>query len=165
MSAYIDQYASLFSQLERMGKDAAIPESHKAPMLLAPINLDSVLEFTAAVLRTKEVSELTWDFVATTLIDEYNARQSPAPVRQSRRKKRNGNTKDPIGSDFENTVEEFAAAMRGRTPRGTKCDFFDRIGHTANRCFLNPDNPNNRCLLYTSPSPRDQRGSRMPSSA
>ena len=23
----------------------------------------------------------------------------------------------------------------------------------------------NRCLLYTSPSPRDQRGSRMPSSA
>ena len=25
--------------------------------------------------------------------------------------------------------------------------------------------PNNACLLYTSPSPRDQRGSRMPSSA
>ena len=24
---------------------------------------------------------------------------------------------------------------------------------------------NNTCLLYTSPSPRDQRGSRMPSSA
>ena len=27
--------------------------------------------------------------------------------------------------------------------------------------YLNPDG----CLLYTSPSPRDQRGSRMPSSA
>ena len=26
-------------------------------------------------------------------------------------------------------------------------------------------NCNNGCLLYTSPSPRDQRGSRMPSSA
>ena len=26
-------------------------------------------------------------------------------------------------------------------------------------------NPSNLCLLYTSPSPRDQRGSRMPSSA
>ena len=25
--------------------------------------------------------------------------------------------------------------------------------------------PNGSCLLYTSPSPRDQRGSRMPSSA
>ena len=27
------------------------------------------------------------------------------------------------------------------------------------------DNMNKGCLLYTSPSPRDQRGSRMPSSA
>lgn len=25
MSGYIDQYSSLFSQLERMGKDAAVP--------------------------------------------------------------------------------------------------------------------------------------------
>ena len=34
--------------------------------------------------------------------------------------------------------------------------------------FLQDTNPNNQlwiCLLYTSPSPRDQRGSRMPSSA
>ena len=31
---------------------------------------------------------------------------------------------------------------------------------------LNPDTLNFKtCLLYTSPSPRDQRGSRMPSSA
>ena len=28
-----------------------------------------------------------------------------------------------------------------------------------------PLNPDFACLLYTSPSPRDQRGSRMPSSA
>ena len=31
--------------------------------------------------------------------------------------------------------------------------------------LLNQSNLNNGCLLYTSPSPRDQRGSRMPSSA
>ena len=30
---------------------------------------------------------------------------------------------------------------------------------------LNPGGQNRTCLLYTSPSPRDQRGSRMPSSA
>ena len=34
---------------------------------------------------------------------------------------------------------------------------------THSAAFYNPDN--NICLLYTSPSPRDQRGSRMPSSA
>ena len=76
MPSYIDQYTSLFTQLERMGKDAAIPESHKAPMLLASINPDSILEPTAAALRTKHLSELTWDYVATNLIHEYNARKS-----------------------------------------------------------------------------------------
>ena len=30
---------------------------------------------------------------------------------------------------------------------------------------LEPDNRNNNCLLYTSPSPRDRTRSRMPSSA
>ena len=32
-------------------------------------------------------------------------------------------------------------------------------------CYLNNRNETLVCLLYTSPSPRDQRGSRMPSSA
>ena len=35
--------------------------------------------------------------------------------------------------------------------------FFDTLDHVVARCEA--------CLLYTSPSPRDQRGSRMPSSA
>lgn len=63
MSAYIDQYSSLFNQLEQMGKDAAIPESHKAPMLLASIDPKCFLESTAAALRTKDPSELTWDYM------------------------------------------------------------------------------------------------------
>ena len=32
-------------------------------------------------------------------------------------------------------------------------------------CYLIKNMMDNDCLLYTSPSPRDQRGSRMPSSA
>ena len=38
---------------------------------------------------------------------------------------------------------------------------------TKELCTMRDDiaNYNNICLLYTSPSPRDQRGSRMPSSA
>ena len=35
----------------------------------------------------------------------------------------------------------------------------------ANKAFYQSLNYYNSCLLYTSPSPRDQRGSRMPSSA
>ena len=33
------------------------------------------------------------------------------------------------------------------------------------RSFILPQLTSSACLLYTSPSPRDQRGSRMPSSA
>ena len=36
---------------------------------------------------------------------------------------------------------------------------------TLNPPFVQESHGENSCLLYTSPSPRDQRGSRMPSSA
>ena len=61
MSSYVDKYTSLFAQLEQMGKDAAIPETHKAPMLLASIDPKCPLESTAAALRTKDTFDLTWD--------------------------------------------------------------------------------------------------------
>lgn len=59
MHDYIDQYMSLFLQLERMGKDAAILQTNKAPMLLASINPNCSLESTAAALRTIGANELT----------------------------------------------------------------------------------------------------------
>jgi hypothetical protein len=37
MSVCMDEFASLFAQLERMGSDASVPESHKATILLASI--------------------------------------------------------------------------------------------------------------------------------
>ena len=98
MSSYIDQYTSLFSQLERMGKDSAIPESHKAPMLLASINQTCTLESTAAALRTEDASELTWDNVATMLIDEHNAKSTTgnSSGSRNRRKKSRNFFKHPI---------------------------------------------------------------------
>ena len=40
-----------------------------------------------------------------------------------------------------------------------------RYDPKTERLWLGHDEPKYACLLYTSPSPRDQRGSRMPSSA
>ena len=44
-----------------------------------------------------------------------------------------------------------------------------RLQDAINVCHTAPENKDEgwpyACLLYTSPSPRDQRGSRMPSSA
>ena len=158
MASYVDQYTSLFSQLERMGKDAAIPESHKAPMLLASIDPNCFLESTAAALRTKESSELTWEYVATTLIDEYNAKRSSGALGSSssrhrwkskgRRKKSKAFVSDMKGdsdsSDVESTARALAAALHtANKSRPLECDFCNRRGHTKDRCFVNPDNPDN----------------------
>ena len=40
-----------------------------------------------------------------------------------------------------------------------------KVEDEPNRMFIQLYSMNISCLLYTSPSPRDQRGSRMPSSA
>lgn len=166
MSSYIDQFTSLFSQLERMGKDAAIPETHKAPMLLASIDPYCSLESTAAALRTKAVSELTWDYVATTLIDEYNAREMSKPngsgssskSKKKKNKSKSSNMSSSMesghdahsddDSDIDKTVQAFSAALKSsmgsKSSDSTKCDFCGRRGHTEERCFLNPDNPNNK---------------------
>lgn len=58
ISKYIDQFTSLFSQLDRTGKEAAIAESHKAPMFLASMDPNSPLKITAAALRIDKMSEL-----------------------------------------------------------------------------------------------------------
>ena len=55
----------------------------------------------------------------------------------------------------------FNAAGRDWGVLGNRMDVFERA---PPHCLYVP-NGHESCLLYTSPSPRDQRGSRMPSSA
>lgn len=47
-SQYVDNYTTIFSKLDCMRRDAAIPKPHEAPMLLASIDPSCSLEFTAA---------------------------------------------------------------------------------------------------------------------
>lgn len=165
MSDYVDQFAALFSQLDRMGKDAAIPESYKAPMLLACIDPNCSFKSTAAALRTKVISELTSDYVATTLIDEYNAiymtsggsgrtrsrkkadkkalvipnrsRSSKSPNNAFSLNQKDGNTSD------DRTRSEFTGRAYAVNSNGYYCTFCDRDGHTSDRFHVNPDNPDN----------------------
>ena len=113
-------------------------------MFLASMNPDYKLEPTAAVLRTKEVSDLTWDYVATSLIDEYNARKSNGCSSTIKGKHKNklklqiqefvdGNHSDI--SDLKTTVKVFAAALGAKSNKApdSKCDFCGKDGHTADR--------------------------------
>ena len=164
MSKYIDEYTALFSQLEFMGKSVAIPDAHKAPMLLASIDPTSEMESIAAALRTKDAEELTWEFVSTTLIDEFRARRRPfsKSTMSGKRKKKNkdkrnvpyfNNHDDESSSDEASSIQiatrALAAALGNmkagnRNPSSEVCDFCERRGHNASNCFLNPDNPNNK---------------------
>lgn len=53
MAMYINEDTSNFSQLEFMGKDAVITESHQAPMILASIEPTCALGAIAAAMWTK----------------------------------------------------------------------------------------------------------------
>lgn len=76
MSTYDDQFTPLSAQLERMGRDAAKPDLRRAPSLLGSIGAKYLLEWTATVLHTKEATDLTLDYVLTTLIGVYNAKKA-----------------------------------------------------------------------------------------
>ena len=165
MSRYIDEYVTLFSQLEFMGKDIAVPEAHKAPMLLASIDPDSDMESIAAALRTKDAKELTWEYVTTTMIDEFNSKnKSEGKAKKHGKKKfkhrvprhQVASTVHEDGSSSDGSVDvnkaarAFAAALNGNRSRSSStrsdviCEFCNKNGHTESYCYLNPDNPNNR---------------------
>lgn len=59
MAKYVEENTSLFTQLEFMGGEIAIPEPHKALTLLASIDTSSEKEPIAATLRTKDPDDLT----------------------------------------------------------------------------------------------------------
>ena len=87
----------------------------------------------------------------------------------------------PVFSDFiltnPETGNEYKLAIRSKDNSANFCSCMDfktnRLGTCKHLGFAIPKIERKRgnkkifrdCLLYTSPSPRDQRGSRMPSSA
>lgn len=110
-----------------MGKDASLhPQSHKALMLLASIDPTCFLESTAAALRSKESSELTWEYVATTLIDGYNAKRASGGTSSHQNSRRKGwrrnkkpnnsdprsNTADSDDSGIDSAARVVAAALQ-----------------------------------------------------
>lgn len=50
-------------------------------------------------------------------------------------------------SDLEKTVQAFSAALKSSMSNrhnNIECEFCGKNGHTENKCFLNPENPNNK---------------------
>ena len=79
------------------------------------------------------------------------------------------NTLDLRGQRYDDAERETDYFLDRMTRSGGPCYILHGHGtgalKTGLRRFLKSDSRVKSCLLYTSPSPRDQRGSRMPSSA
>lgn len=54
-----------------MGTDTSIPDSHKAPQLLASMSSNSPLESTVVAQCTCDSDELMWEHVTADLIQEW----------------------------------------------------------------------------------------------
>ena len=65
---------------------------------------------------------------------------------------------DPLGSDYD-----YHAELKTLDFKALREDLLNLM--TSSQSWWPADWGTYACLLYTSPSPRDQRGSRMPSSA
>ena len=89
---------------------------------------------------------------------------------QQQQQQQNGLEEEPAVTSQENRLQNHPQNLRRTRMKWTKEINIDII-----RCYFNtilriPNQPYrkefyNSCLLYTSPSPRDKRQSRMPSSA
>eukprot|EP00171_Calliarthron_tuberculosum_P004578 IDg4578t1 len=133
MSKYVDEFEGLFAQLERMGKETAIPESHKAPLLLASIGTNSALESTVAALRLKDTSDLTWHAVTADLIQEYKRLKDGSSSSQHK----------PIEKYNKNSLSKgkLKHALGAKNNRNCMCGFCGKSGHETKDCFLNPESP------------------------
>ena len=114
----------------------------------------------------KDANELTWEYVATTLIYEFNARRKTiGSSRKSRNRKSRKGKKSEYGRSFvkmdedsssdesvdlEKAARTLAAALqmkksgKGSGRSNYRCDFCGRQGHSEQTCYMNPDNTNNK---------------------
>ena len=136
MEKYVDEFEVLFNQLERMGKENAVPENHKAVLLMASMGHDSPLENTLAALRIQDNDSLTWEAVTADLIQEYKKKFA----NQGGRRARPHSSRNE--SDLSSGRPGFHANQARKPP---KCSLCQRKGHIIDDCFLNPESP--RCKL------------------
>lgn len=101
--------AMLLAQLNKTPNEMVLSDSHKSPLLLASIGIGSEYETTAAALRTKNVDEISFDYVSTTLIEEYRARSTRKKI--NTRKKLPSNNKNNKDRDKHQLITTLNLVM------------------------------------------------------
>lgn len=139
MSKYIDDFNKSFAMLEVMGEDATIPESLKAPILLASFGTDSKLESVIAALRVK--SEIPkWEELTSDLTFEAARCQD---AHQNKKKNRDHRQKHGSGAHHRHDHPSGSnGTHHANSVQNHTCEFCGRKGHIESDCFDNPYSSN-----------------------
>ena len=117
-------------------------------------------EFRPIRVVLEEKNPLSWDLVTSRLIDfdkDLKSEKKSTPVSVSAA----GSTVSGSEKTEPKSADERAFVSGFGNHRSRRGNFNNRNNYNGRSNF----NRSNRCLLYTSPSPRDRTRSRMPSSA
>ena len=130
MAKYVDEFETIFAQLEIMGSSTAIPETFKAPLLLSSIGTNTPLESTVAALRLRDVDDLNWDSVTADLIQEYKRTKSYKSENKSGKRNKNGK------HNSERTpVSNSAHALNTKGNNSDSCNFAEKLDTQAKSVF------------------------------
>jgi gag-polypeptide of LTR copia-type len=116
MGEYVDRYTGILDRLESMS--AKVPEELSIIMFLHSMNGN--FEAVIAVIRTMRDEKLTWDDVPARILKEA-IKIAPRHA-----------------SGHQSALTTFAGPSR---ESGSQCS---RFGHTADQCWWNPNNPQNK---------------------
>lgn len=112
IATYVDHFELLFSELERKGSETEIPDSYKAPPLLANIGNNLPLNGTVEALRIRNTDKMTCKDVKSDIIQEWN---------QIRNGQRSDSTHDTRNGQKFN--QNSFKAPQLKTGKGRTCEF------------------------------------------
>ena len=129
------------------------------------IDVDAIkAKIAAANLSTSDLIATAWDSARTFRHSDRRGGANGARIRLAPQNKWHANEPDRLESVL--SVLEGIADSSGASVADTIVLAGNvAVEQAAKAAGFNVDVPFSTCLLYTSPSPRDQRGARMPSSA
>lgn len=128
MEKYISEFDSLFAQLEQIDASVSINNEIKGPLFMNSIGRGIVFDSMLSALRTKDVSDLSWQAVTTDILEE------------ARRIELSKNTETSSAVHESKKESKIAkAAKSSGTGSQEECSFCGKSRHDAEHCYVNPD--------------------------
>lgn len=130
IAEFIDEFESLFDQLDKMGKELSGPKLYKAPLMLNSHGTNSSLESYLKTLGLHDVDDLKWKSVAADLILEHERNKAAESNQKNERK-------NSLKKNREATLKKPKKAFAAKPKSDMTCTFCAKKGHNKSKCRIN----------------------------